>query len=201
MDIKKVGLLGGSFDPVHLAHVAVADAALAQLELDVVQLLPAAQPWQRSALNATDAQRLAMLKLAISGHPQLRVNTMEIDRGGPTYTIDTVLALPAGPHYYWILGADQLQNFSTWERWDEIVERVTLVAAQRPGSALRSPAVLSKRLRMLNRPILSLDFPPMPISATDIRRRLAEGRSTDGLLDEAVARYIRENGLYLSPAV
>ncbi|MFA5489720.1 MAG: nicotinate (nicotinamide) nucleotide adenylyltransferase [Candidimonas sp.] len=201
MGVKKTGLLGGSFDPVHLAHVALAEAALSQLGLDTVQLLPAGQPWQRSALNATNAQRLAMLELAIAHHPKLRINTTEIDRGGPTYTIDTVLALPEDARHYWIVGADQLQNFCTWQRWEDIVERVTLVAAQRPGSTLRAPDALTQRLRALNRPILPLAFQPMRISATDIRQRLADGRPTDGLLDGAVARYIRDNALYHPPAV
>jgi nicotinate-nucleotide adenylyltransferase len=197
----KTGLLGGSFDPVHLAHIALANAAHDQLSLNTVELLPAAQPWQRTPLAATNTQRLHMLALATANHPKLRINTMELDRGGPTYTIDTVLTLPEGPEYYWILGADQLQNFCTWERWDEIVQRVTLVVAQRPGAHLLTPEELTERLTLLNRPVLPLNIAPMSISATDIRQRLAAGHPTDGLLDVAVAQYIQENALYQSPAV
>src|SRR5690606_25704964 len=141
---------------VHLAHIALAQTALDQLALDTVEILPAAQPWQRTPLAATNTQRLDMLALAISGRSGLHINTMELDRGGPTYTIDTVLALPTNAEYYWILGADQLQNFCTWERWDEIVQRVTLAVAQRPGACLRAPRELTERLAMLNRPLLRL---------------------------------------------
>lgn len=117
MDLKRVGLLGGSFDPIHKAHIALALAAFEQLQLDQVQLLPAAQPWQRDALGASTQDRLAMAELATQSHHGLQVNPVEIERGGPTYTIDTVRSLPAGSRYYWILGSDQLHNFCSWNDW------------------------------------------------------------------------------------
>ncbi|OWT55746.1 nicotinate (nicotinamide) nucleotide adenylyltransferase [Candidimonas nitroreducens] len=194
--MRRVGLLGGSFDPVHLAHIALARAACEHLRLDELQLIPAADPWQRPPLAAGARQRLDMLRLAVDGQARLRVNPVEIERGGKTYTIDTLEGLPAGPEYYWILGGDQLRNFCSWHRWADIVALVRLAVAQRPGSGSQVPRELNEVLQALSRPVVELPFEPMAVSASDIRRRLAAGVSTQGLLDAAVARYIAEHGLY-----
>lgn len=199
MAIKKIGLLGGSFDPVHLAHIALADTASRVLALETVELIPAAAPWQRKPLSASAEHRCAMLKLAIASHPQLRINPVEIKRGGQTYTIDTLKELPQDAHYYWILGADQLVNFCSWHRWQDIAARARLVVAQRPGSDITPPPELEHYLAHLNRPLIHLPFEPMSISATDIRRRLASGQTIDKLVDPAVARYIQQNNLYQTP--
>jgi len=194
--LKRIGLLGGSFDPVHVAHIALAQNALQALGLTQVQLIPAANPWQRAALNATGEQRRDMLELAVAGHPGLAVNPIEIQRGGATYTIDTLRALPQDARYVWLLGADQLANFCTWRDWKEISRLVDLAVAMRPGTALSAPAELAEWLNRHGRDLLELPFPPMPVSASDIRRRLAQGESTDGLLDSSVAAYIAAHKLY-----
>lgn len=199
MALRKAGLLGGSFDPVHLAHIALAETAKTTLGLDDVQLIPAADPWQRGPLAATAAHRLAMLDLATAGRPKLHVNSVEIQRGGPTYTIDTLRELPSDADYFWILGADQLENFCSWQSWQEIVSLVTLAVAQRPGAHLTAPAALTGQLKQLKRPLVQIPFAPTDISATQIRKRLACGQSTEGLLDVAVAHYIKQNGLYQEP--
>lgn len=196
MALNTVGLLGGSFDPVHLAHIGLARAALRELALDQVQLIPAGDPWQRGGLAATPAQRLAMLEIAAGGTPGLRVNPMEIRRGGKTYTIDTVRGLPAGAQYVWILGADQLENFHTWHEWRDIARLVRIAVAQRPGADAEAPPALQSLLDELDRPLLRIPFTPMSISASAIRQRLAQGASTEGMLDPAVAQYIRRHGLY-----
>ncbi len=198
MAVKKIGLLGGSFDPVHLAHTALAETALNVLQLDELQLIPAADPWQRSPLQATGPQRLAMLTLAIAGLRGLSVNPVEIERGGPTYTIDTLRQLPPDAEYYWILGADQLDNFCSWRSWEEIARRVYLAVAQRPGTPAVAPAALAQRLDALGRKLLELPFEPMPVSATAIRQRLADGRPVQGLLNAAVAQFIARCKLYRS---
>jgi nicotinate-nucleotide adenylyltransferase len=192
----KIGLLGGSFDPVHLAHTALARAAYCSLGLDKVELIPAANPWQRKPLSASAEHRIAMLELAVRHDDHLAINSLEIARGGKTYTIDTLHALAPGHQYHWILGSDQLSRFCSWHRWEEIAAAVTLVVAQRPGSSLAAPEELARHLDELGRSLLILPFSPMPVSATDIRRRIACGESTDGLLDTAVARYIRDHMLY-----
>ena len=192
----RIGLLGGSFDPVHCAHVALALQAKRELGLDEVQLIPAGQPWQRAPLSASPEHRIAMLSLAIQGYPGLVVNPIETERNGPTYTIDTVLSLPANHQYYWILGADQLQNFCTWHRWQEIAQLIHLAVVARPGSTVEAPASLQKRLGSIGRTISVIPFQPMNIAASDIRNRLASGKTTEQLLPSSVSDYISSHKLY-----
>lgn len=194
--MKRIGLLGGSFDPVHVAHIALAENALRALGLAQVQLIPAANPWQRAALHATESQRRDMLELAIAGHDGLVVNPIELERGGATYTIDTLRALPGDARYVWLLGADQLANFCTWRDWQEISCLVDLAVATRPGTPLAPPAELAAWLDSLGRKLEELPFAPMPVSASQIRQRLALGESTDGLLASPVAAYIAAHHLY-----
>lgn len=189
-----VGLLGGSFNPVHRAHIALAQAACEALSLDYVELIPAAHPWQRGDLGASPEQRLQMLQLACTTDPRLRVNPIEIQRAGTTYTIDTLLALPAGPHYLWILGADQLANFCTWHRWRDIVRLVTLAVAQRPGASTQAPDALAAVLPEGS--LLHIPFAPQDVSATAIRQALAQGQDVSALLDPGVLDYIRAHQLY-----
>lgn len=198
MDLARVGLLGGSFDPIHRAHLALALAAHEQLALDEVQLLPAAQPWQRPTLGASAQDRLAMTSLAVRPYPALSVNPEEIRRGGPTYTVETLRALPGGARYFWILGSDQLLNFCNWRAWEEIVERVELAVAQRPGAPMQAPVALTARLDELGRRLHRIAFAPMDVSATQIRERVQRGDNISELVPDEVAAYIRKNGLYLS---
>ncbi|MDH3065661.1 nicotinate (nicotinamide) nucleotide adenylyltransferase [Achromobacter insolitus] len=194
--MKRIGLLGGSFDPVHLAHIALAQNALQSLGLAEVQLIPAANPWQRAALHATAEQRRDMLQLAIADHAGLVVNPIEIERGGATYTIDTLRALPQDARYVWLLGTDQLANFCTWRNWQDIASLVDLAVATRPGTELSAPPALAAHLLSQGRKLLELPFTPMPVSASEIRRRLAQGESTDGMLAAPVAAYIAAHHLY-----
>ena len=196
MALKKIGLLGGSFDPVHLAHVALATAALEHLDLDLVQLMPAADPWQRKPLGASSTHRLNMLRLALQGLSGLDINTAELDRGGKTYTIDTLEALPRNAQYFWILGGDQLANFCSWHRWEDILVYVHLVVARRPGSQNMTPAPLAYLLDALKKPLIHLPFEPVDISATDVRNAIETGQPTDAWLNPAVQHYITKHHLY-----
>lgn len=192
----QVGLLGGSFDPVHRAHLLLAQAALEHLKLDQIQLIPAGQPWQRPALGATPEHRLNMLRLATKGLDKVEINPIEIHRTGPTYTIDTLDALEPNHTYVWILGSDQLANFCTWRSWQDIAQRVKLAVAQRPGSILTPPLALSQWLQAQNRTLFEIPFEPLDVSATAIRQRLALQQSARDLLPEVVEQYIYEHGLY-----
>lgn len=194
--MKRIGLLGGSFDPVHLAHIALARAAMQTLALDEIQLIPAADPWQRPPLQASAEQRLAMLTLASAKEPGITVNTIEIQRGGPTYTIDTLKDLPKSGHYIWLLGSDQLADFCTWRNWQEILDYVELAVAQRPGAPLTVPPELNCELSARNRSLRYISFTPTDISASDIRLRLKQARTTDECLDPAVMAYIAAHHLY-----
>lgn len=192
----RIGLLGGSFDPVHKAHLLLAHSALAALKLDQVQLIPAGQPWQRAPLGASTEHRLEMLKLATRDINAFEVNPIEIHRIGPTYTIETLQALDPAHEYFWILGADQLKNFCTWHQWTDIVERVHLAVAQRPGSTLVAPDSLKQWLSTHQRKLLDIPFSPLDISASAIRQRIAKKQSAQDLLPEVVEQYILEHGLY-----
>lgn len=188
------GLLGGSFDPVHLAHLALARAAREALQLDWVELLPAGEPWQRPALGASSGHRLNMLQIACENESAIRINTIELQRAGPSYTIDTLLQLPRDIKYTWILGSDQLNNFCTWHRWQEIIHIVRLAVALRPGSELDPPAGLLRELPADGMAIIP--FEPSPISATAIRTALAHGKPVANMLDERVLEYVHRHRLY-----
>jgi nicotinate-nucleotide adenylyltransferase len=192
----RIGLLGGSFDPVHNAHLSLAHAALNALKLDQVQLIPAGQPWQRAPLGASPEHRLEMLRLATRDTSAFKVNPIEIHRIGPTYTIETLQALDPAHEYFWILGADQLTNFCTWHQWTDIVERVHLAVAQRPGSTIVASDALKQWLSTHQRKLLEIPFQPLDISATAIRKRIAQKQSAQDLLPEVVEQYILEHGLY-----
>lgn len=193
---RRIGLLGGSFDPVHRMHIALALAAHAALELVQVQLIPAAQPWQRSPLLASGEDRLHMLQLACRNKPFLSINTLELSRKGDTYTIDTLESLPRIAHYIWILGADQLVNFCSWHRWQDILTHAQLAVAQRPGLSCVPPRALAQALEQNSQSLLHIPFEPSDISATTIRRKLAKNEPVGDMLDPLVLDYIRARNLY-----
>ena len=189
----RLGLFGGSFDPVHLAHLALARSALAELQLDRVLWIPAGQPWQKARTMTPAAHRLAMLEQALGGEPRFVLDRREIDRTGPSYTVDTVRELRAehpGAEFFLLIGQDQYAGFHTWEGWPEILHQVVLAVANRPGvPPVVDPAVLRHPHRVVPLPMLD-------IAATDIRARVARGEGIDHLVPPAVARYIDLNGLY-----
>ncbi len=194
----RIGLLGGSFDPIHNAHLALAQAAQQRLQLDQVQLVPAAKPWQKDKLGTSELHRLAMLKLAISGLTCLGINSTEIERGGATYTYDTVSQLPSGKTYFWIIGSDQLQRFPTWHRWQDILHYVELAVAQRPGDSIVPPPQLQQHLDRLGKTLHVIDFTPTSVSATQIRKRRQNQQSITSMVPTAVAHYIQQHHLYQS---
>ncbi len=191
--MQRVGLFGGSFDPVHNAHVALARLALEQLGLAQVRWIPVGQPWQKSRHLSDGADREAMVRLAIAGEPRFVLDRIELRRRGVSYTLDTVRELAAAePETEWvlILGQDQYANLHTWRDWRELVALVTLAIANRPDAA---PLVNDQIART---PHQMVSLPMMEISSTDIRRRVAAGEPIAGLVPEAVARYIERRRLY-----
>jgi nicotinate-nucleotide adenylyltransferase len=194
--MKRIGLFGGSFDPVHNAHVALAKEALERLPLDEVRWIPAGQPWQKTRQLMSAAHREAMVKLAIAGEPRFKLETCELRRRGPSFTLDTVRELQAaqpGQQWFLIIGQDQYTGLHTWRDWRELVGLVTLVVAKRPGAtAWPHPDLLRAEQR-------AVPLPMMDVSSTDIRARIAQGQAIDDLVPAAVARYIEANRLYLNP--
>lgn len=194
-DLKRLGLFGGTFDPPHNAHLALARAALDEFQLDSLHWIPAGRPWQKARQITEAAHREAMVRAAIDGEPRFVLDRIEIERQGPSYTLDTVRALRAqhaAAALYLVIGADQYAGLHTWQGWQELLGLVTLAVANRPGLM---PPVNADVLRTPHRVV---PLPMLDISATDIRSRVARGLPVDSLVPPAVARYIKTNGLYRS---
>lgn len=205
-------LYGGTFDPVHNGHLAVADAAAARLASDVF-MLPSADPPLRAPPGASATQRAAMLDLAIVGHPHLHVDRRELQRAGPSYTVDTLLAIRAeigdDAPLAWLLGADAFAGLPRWHRWRELFALAHLIVAVRPGhasdgtdAALRAatagrwrddPAQLARTAAGC---LFRLDLPLRAEAASDVRDRLARGARWQDDLPPAVAAWIGAQRLY-----
>ena len=190
--MKRVGIFGGSFDPVHNAHVALARMALEQLQLDELRWVPVWQAWQKSRRLAPAADREAMVRLAIAGEPRFVLERCELRRRGISYTLDTVRELKAAePDVEWflILGQDQYAGLHTWRDWRELVSLVTLAIAPRPAVPPVDPQVAMTPHRIVS-------LPMMTESSTDIRTLIAAGQPIDALVPPAVADYIERHHLY-----
>ena len=194
MDRVRIGIYGGSFDPVHVGHIAAAEAALRARGLDRVDLTPAATPPHKDdGCEASFEHRVAMARLAVQGVDRLAVSDLEGRRAGPSYTIDTVEAM--GGELDLLVGADMLADLPRWHRAADLVAAVTVVGFGRPGVDLREAA---DRFRAAFGPdrLVLLDFEAEKASSTEARRRLREGLSTDGILDPRVNAYILVKRLY-----
>lgn len=195
---QRIGLFGGSFDPVHNAHLALARSAIDALALDELLWIPAGDAWQKARKLSAAHDRVAMLELAIGSAPRQRIERCEIERGGPSYTMDTVAGLQAlRPHATWwlLLGQDQLANLPSWHRWRELVARVQLAVANRAGDVVRAP----RELRDAGVEVAEVPLAPHAISSSEIRTRVAAGIEIDSLVPAPVARYIEIHGLYRDP--
>ena len=191
--MKRVGLFGGSFDPVHNAHVALARTALEQLRLDELRWIPVGQPWQKARRLAAAADREAMVRLAIAGEPRFTLDRIELRRGGITFTLDTVRVFAAAEpatEWFLILGQDQYATLHTWRDWRELVALVTLAIADRPDAETTVNAHIAKV------PHQTVSLPMMDVSSTEVRRRVAAGEPIADLVPVAVASYIERRHLY-----
>ena len=183
--MTRVGVFGGTFDPVHVGHLAIANAALEELGLDHVYFVPARRsPLKEGGPIAGAEDRVAMLTGAIAGEPRFRVSPLELDRKGPSFTVDTLEALRGEGELFLILGSDAYADFERWREPARIRRLATIVLAARPGAPNAPEGV-----RML-------DSPLMDISSRELRARAARGRSLRYLVPEAALRYIEEHRLY-----
>jgi nicotinate-nucleotide adenylyltransferase len=192
---QRIALYGGAFDPVHVAHIEVARAALVQASLDRVVFIPAAQsPLKKHGPIASDEDRLEMLRLALSDEPRFRVDDLELRRGGVSFSIETARAFldqSADADLFWIIGADQLEQLDQWHAIEQMADMVSFLVLARPGHETKAPEIEGLRL-------CKIDAPLMPESSTAIRECLAAGNSLSGLLPARVEAFILAKGLYTS---
>jgi nicotinate-nucleotide adenylyltransferase len=189
---RRIGVFGGTFDPPHVGHLVTAVNVRHALELDVVLLMVANVPWQkegsRSITPAVD--RLAMVEAAVADVPGLEAGRMEIDSGGPSFTADTLATLAEGEPgaaLFTIVGDDAAAGLTTWERYEEVVVRSTMVVVDRPGEPVRLPGDIDW---------IHVEVPRLEVSSTDLRARFTDGRPLDYLITEAVLEVIEERKLY-----
>jgi nicotinate-nucleotide adenylyltransferase len=200
----RVGVYGGTFDPVHLAHLILAEEARCALGLERLLLVPAAQPWRKShRVVSPAAHRLAMLRLAVADDPYFDVSTIEIDRGGPTYTVETLAALKAElgseADLVFILGEDALLDLPNWRDPTGILRLAYLGVAERGDGHGIDLGPVERTLPGVRARILRIPMPRIDISSSDIRRRVREGGSIRYLVPGPVQAYIAEHQLYQEP--
>lgn len=199
----RLGLFGGSFDPVHLGHLLLAESAREQARLDELWFIPAAQqPLKQHRSLTPGTTRVQMLQLAIGGHPAFRVSTVELDRGGVSFTVDTLAAIQAqrpDADLCFLMGADSLAEFDRWREPQRICELATLLVACRAGEPLPDISGVTQRLQLpssVEMRVERIDMPGIELSSRDIRRRVSEGRSIRFRVPRAVEMVIETAGLY-----
>lgn len=198
----RIGLFGGTFDPIHKGHTHIARAFADELKLDSVIFLPAGDPYHKDGAQTPSEHRLAMTELAASADPRFAVSDCDIVRGGATYTFDTVQIFrqqfPAA-RLWWLLGSDSLMKLHTWKKWQTLVKQTHIAVAMRESDSLgQTPRELHAWLgeALQNGSVRILQAPLYDISSTRIRQDIRNGSLPDGLIPPQVARYIREHGLY-----
>ncbi|WP_391116127.1 nicotinate-nucleotide adenylyltransferase [Psychrobacillus sp. L3] len=186
---KKVGILGGTFNPPHIGHLIIANEVLSALNLDELRFMPnATPPHKKKDERITVAERLKMVQLAIKNVPKMAVETIEMDRGGTSYTFDTMELLQArepSTTFFFIIGGDQVEYLPKWYRIDELVKKVQIVGVPRPNTSIETAY-----------PIIKLEIPQIELSSTLIRNRLENGKTTKFLIPELVRDFIQKEKLY-----
>jgi nicotinate-nucleotide adenylyltransferase len=191
LGLVRTGILGGTFDPIHIAHLHAGETALHAAELDRVLFMPAGDPWQKSDdRRITPAKtRVEMTRLAIAGKAEFEIDLREVHRDGPTYTIDTLLSFPDSEDLHLILGSDAAIGLPTWHRWEEVVERSRILVVPRPGYTMSE---VTKGLPNA----VALDMATLDISSTAIREMASEGRPYRYLVPAEVHELIEREGIY-----
>ena len=197
-----IGVLGGTFDPVHVGHLIIAEEARIRLGLSQVVFVPAGQPWLKQDSDISSGEhRLEMIRLAIAPNAFFRASTVDLERPGPSYTVDTLADLKRElgqeGNLYFILGLDALAGLPTWKEPQKIVELCYLVAARRAEAMDVDMDSLKRSIPSISSRVIILDNPLIDISSSEIRQRVAEGKSIHEMVPDAVERYIREKRLYV----
>lgn len=187
--MKKVGILGGTFDPPHYGHLLIANEVHFALQLDEIWFMPNHEPpHKKKPESVNDEDRLKMLTLAIAGNPAFAIQPIELERGGPSYTVDTMRMLNAqysDHQFFFIIGADMIEYLPKWHKIDELVNLVQFVGVERPSYN-----------RQTDYPVLYVDVPATDVSSSMIRDRMKSGQTVQYLLPDQVIEYIEEKHLY-----
>lgn len=195
----RFGLLGGTFDPPHAAHLALAEAARASLRLDRIVFVPAGDPWRKAGRPVTSSSaRLEMTRALIAGLPWAEVSTVEVERAGPSYTAETIEALAAlrGGGWWVILGADALADLEHWRDPARIVAAARLGVASRPGARVEASPALRALVPGIDARLDRVEMAEVDLSSTGMRARLRAGEHVEGEVPSAVLDVIRRRGLY-----
>lgn len=193
--MRRTGLLGGTFDPVHYGHLLAAEAAREAAKLDEVWFIPTYVPPHKAQPGASAEARRSMLEAALADHPAFRVEEIELERQGVSYTIDTVNALlerHPDRTFYWIVGSDMVKDLPNWRQPEELADKVTFIGLERPDE----PLVDAELPMYIRRKLLRASMPQIGVSSSDIRHRCKEGRSIRYMTPEPVREWIRRNHLY-----
>ena len=195
----RIGVLGGTFDPVHNGHISIANALREALALDRVLWVPAGRPPHKTGqIVSSDRDRLAMLALALSGSAADQINTIDIERSGPSYTADTLEILAdclAPARLFFLMGEDSLRDLATWHEPERLLRAAELAVAARPGVDV-DLASLARQIPSVQGQVHLVPTEEIAISSSDVRRRVAANQSIRGLVPAAVEAYIRDHGLY-----
>ena len=194
LTLQRIGILGGAFDPPHRAHVAMAEAAIAQFDLDELIVVPTGNAWHKPRDLSSGEHRAAMARLAFSHLSQARLDEMELQREGPSYTIDTLRALAdqfPDAQFFLVIGEDQAKALATWREIGEISQRAIICVAERQMSEFSDSVAPSHDI-----PTQALKLPHLPHSATQVRELVAQGHAIDALVPLTVALYIQSHHLY-----
>jgi nicotinate-nucleotide adenylyltransferase len=198
----RIGVLGGTFDPIHMGHLIIAEDVRQKLGLSEVLFVPAGQPWLKVERTVSEAEhRLEMVILATASNPCFNVSTIEMERHGPTYSIDTIIELKvglcAGDSLFFIEGLDALGELPLWKEPRRLLDMCQVVGVRRPGYAGVDLPSLESAVPGISDKVTIVDVPQIDISATGIRSRVARGLSIRYLVPESVEKYIWQNNLYL----
>ncbi len=198
-----IGVLGGTFDPIHNGHIIIAEEVKTRLNLVETLFVPAGQPWLKMNHPLAAAEhRVEMVRLALAGKPYFKLSTVEIDRDGPSYTVDTIAELQAklgaGDKLFFILGWENLAKLPQWREPSRLINMCHLVVAPRPDYSYPNLKALEAIIPGLSQRVTLMDKPEVDISATEIRNRVARGLSIRHLVPEPVDEYIRQHKLYLT---
>jgi nicotinate-nucleotide adenylyltransferase len=199
MTQRRIGLMGGTFDPIHHGHLVAAEEARWQFDLDTVLFVPTGQPWQKPVGVSPAEDRYRMTVIATASNPAFEVSRVEIDHPGPTYTVDTLRRLRAelgeDARLFFITGADAVLHILTWKDREEVLALAEFIAATRPGYDLER---LTERLPLARERLHPMEIPMLAISSTEIRARVARGAPIQYLVPDGVVEYVAERGLYRS---